>query len=284
MKLSFSPFVLKVIIVCEGGLMSIFNKIVASIGIGSAKVDTKIRKNYYTQGEVLVGVVEIVGGVTEQIIESINLKLMTLYGHEGNDQLTSTVIHSHKVNEPFIISKGERKEIPFSFLIPLDTPITMQDPKTFKNVPPVWIDTDVNIKNAVDLSDKDYISIEPTEVYESILDAIKVIGFKFRQMENQELPFGIKASRPYIQQFEFIPSFGRYINKLDELEVYILQGEHETTIYFEIDKKSKGAFSSIVEKLNLDEHRGSVTFNNEIILKNRSSVSDKFEQLIDSVL
>jgi sporulation-control protein len=264
--------------------MSIFNKIIANIGIGSAKVDTKVRKNYYTQGEVIDGVIEIVGGTTEQKIESINLNLMTLYGHEGNDQLTSTVIHSHKVNEPFIISKGERKEIPFSFRIPLDTPITMQDPETFKNVPPVWIDTDVDIKNAIDVNDKDYISIEPTQVYESILDAIKVVGFKFRQMENQEIPYRMKGNRPFIQQFEFIPSFGRYINKLDELEVYILQGEHETTIYFEIDKRSKGAFSSVMEKLNLDEHRGSVTFTNEIILKNRKSVSDKFEQIIDSVL
>ncbi|KKI93324.1 hypothetical protein WQ54_03550 [Bacillus sp. SA1-12] len=264
--------------------MSIFNKIIASVGVGSAKVDTKVRKSYFTQGEILEGVVEITGGLTAQKIQSINLNLMTLYGYEDSDRLSSTVIYTHKVNEPFVIQKGERKEIPFSFRIPLDTPITMRDPKTNKNVPPVWIDTDVNILNAVDPSDKDYISIEPSEVQENIVEAIKIIGFRFRQMESQKVPFGIKTKRPFVQQFEFVPSFGRYLNKLDELEVYILQDDHETTIYFEVDKKSKGAFSSIVEKLNLDEHRGSITFKNDEILHNRRLVSDRFEQIIESDL
>jgi len=264
--------------------MSIFNKIIASVGVGSAKVDTKIEKNYFMQGEVLDGVVEIVGGTTDQEIDSIILNLMTLYGHDDSDRLTNTAVYSHKVTEGFTISKGERKEIPFSFRIPLDTPITMRHPRTHKNVPPVWIDTDLNIKNAVDSSDKDYISIEPTEVHEKIVDAVKANGFKFRQMENQKVPYGIKINRPFIQQFEFVPSFGKYHRKLDELEVYILQGEHETTIFFEVDKKSKGALSSLVEKLNLDEYRGSVTFNNEEILNDHHLVSDRFEQIIDGVL
>ncbi|MFP7479070.1 sporulation protein [Terribacillus saccharophilus] len=264
--------------------MSIFNKLIASVGIGSAKVDTKIRNNYFVQGEILDGVVEIKGGVTDQEIDSIKLKLMTVYGHEDSDRLSRAVVYTHKVNEPFIISKGERKEIPFAFRIPLDAPITMQDPETFKNVPPVWIDTDVDVKNAVDLSDIDHISIEPTEVHETIIDAIKVIGFRFRQMENQKPPYGIKIARPYIQQYEFIPTHGRYLKKLDELEVYILQDEYETTIHFEIDKRSRGMFSSLVENLNLDEHRGSVTFKNEEILSNRSLVSDKFDEIIESVL
>lgn len=264
--------------------MSLFNKIIASVGVGSAKVDTKISKGYYTQGEILEGVVEITGGVTEQKIQSIKLNLMTLYGYEDSDRLSSTVVHTHMVNKPFTIHSRERKEIPFSFRIPLDTPITMRDPETNKNVPPVWIDTDVNIQNAVDPSDKDYLSIDPTEVHENIVDAIKIIGFKFRQMESQKVPFGINTKRPLIQQFEFVPSFGKYLNKLDELEVYILQDDDETTIYFEVDKKSKGTFSSIVEKLNLDEHRGSITFKNEEILNNRSLVSDQFEQIIEDVL
>lgn len=264
--------------------MSLFNKIIASVGIGSAKVDTKVRNNYVTQGEALEGIVQFIGGVTEQEIDRINLNLMTLYGHEGSDHLTSTVVYSHKLTEPFTIRKGERMEIPFSFTIPLNTPITMIDPETGKNVPPVWIETDVDIKNAVDLKDRDFISVDPTDVHENIIDAIKIIGFKFRQMENQKVPLGIKVNRPYIQQYEFNPSFGKYVNKLDELEVYIVQNETETTIYFEVDKKTKGVFSSIVEKLNLDEHRGSVTFSNDEILNHRSIVSDTFERIIDSVL
>ncbi|TYS67636.1 hypothetical protein FZC76_13760 [Sutcliffiella horikoshii] len=112
--------------------MSLFSKLITSVGIGSAKVDTKLKKNYFMQGEVLDGVVGILGGSSNQKIDAIHLKLMTLHGHEGSSRLTNTVIHTHKLNDSFTIHAGERKEIPFSFPIPLDTPITMQDPETGK--------------------------------------------------------------------------------------------------------------------------------------------------------
>jgi sporulation-control protein len=264
--------------------MSIFNKVVASIGIGSATVDTKVKRDYIQQGELLEGVVEVKGGNTDQRIESIDLKLMTMYGHEGGDRLSPAVVEVHQLNEPFTISKGEKKHIPFSFKVPLDTPITMVHPETQKNVPPVWIDTGVDIKNAVDPKDRDYISVEPTTVHENIMDAIKVIGFKFKQMESQNTPAWVKTNRPFVQQYEFTPSFGKYSRKLDELEVYILQGDHDSTIYFEIDKRSKGSMAVLKEKFNLDEHRGSVTLNNQEILLKRSCVSDVFEEIIDEVL
>jgi sporulation-control protein len=264
--------------------MSMFNKVIASIGIGSATVDTKLKSAYIQQGEILEGIIEVKGGSTEQRIETINLKLMTMFGHEGSDRLSPATVEDQQLNEPFTISKGERKTIPFSFQVPLDTPITMIDPETQKNVPPVWIDTAIDIRNAVDPKDRDFVSVDPTTVHENIIDAIKVIGFKFQQMESQNTPSWIKTNRPFVQQYEFIPSYGKYSRKLDELEVYILQGDRETTVYFEIDKRSKGSMAALKEKFNLDEHRGSVTLDNQQILINRSRISDTFEQIIDDVL
>ncbi|MEL3973206.1 sporulation protein [Rossellomorea oryzaecorticis] len=264
--------------------MSMFNKVIASFGIGSATVDTKLKSAYIQQGEILEGIIEVKGGSTEQRIETINLKLMTMVGHEGSDRLSPATVEDQQLNQPFTISKGERKTIPFSFQVPLDTPITMIDPETQKNVPPVWIDTAIDIRNAFDPKDKDFVSVDPTTVHENIIDAIKVIGFKFQQMESQDTPSWIKTNRPFVQQFEFIPSYGKYSRKLDELEVYILQGDRETTVYFEIDKRSKGSMSVLKEKFNLDEHRGSVTLDNQQILINRSRISDTFEQIIDDVL
>ncbi|MGD6831812.1 sporulation protein [Sutcliffiella halmapala] len=264
--------------------MSLFTKLVASVGIGSAKVDTKLKKNYFMQGEVLEGVVEIIGGSTSQKIDAIHLKLMTLYGREGSNILTNTVIHAHKLNDPFTIHAGERKEIPFTFRIPLETPITMQDPQTGKNVPPVWIATEADVKNAIDPKDKDYITIEPTEVHEKILDALRVLGLKFHQMESQKLPFNLKSEKLFGQQYEFVPTFGKYFKRLEEIEVYIFQGDEETTVLFDVDKRRKTPLSSIADTFNLDQNRGSVTFKNEQILHDRRSVSDKFEEIIDRVL
>ncbi|WP_404460935.1 sporulation protein [Sutcliffiella horikoshii] len=264
--------------------MSLFSKLITSVGIGSAKVDTKLKKNYFMQGEVLDGMVEILGGNSNQKIDAIHLKLMTLYGHEGSSRLTNTVLHTHKLNDSFTIHAGERKEIPFSFRIPLDTPITMQDPETGKNIPPVWIATEADVKNAIDPRDKDYITIEPTKVHEQILDALRVLGLKFRQMESQKLPFNLKSEKVFGQQYEFVPTFGKYFKRLEEIEVYIFQGDEETTVLFDVDKLRKTPFSSVVDKLNLDKNKGSVTFKNEQILNDRRSVSDEFEKIIDRVL
>lgn len=264
--------------------MTLFNKIIASFGVGSAKVDTKIAKRSFVQGETLFGIVELSGGISDQKINVITLHLKTLYGHENSDRLTPTTIYSHSINDPFILKQGDKKEIPFSFEIPLGTPITMRDPETSENVPPVWIETDVSIKGAVNQKDKDFISIEPTDVHESIIEAIKMLGFRFRQMESQKTPQGIKSPFPFVQQFEFIPSFRKFAQKLDELEIYILQQEHQTTIYFEVDKKSKGPLAAIVEKLDLDEHRGYTTFNNQEILESPLIVSEQFERIINKFL
>ncbi|MDQ0229323.1 sporulation protein [Metabacillus malikii] len=264
--------------------MSFFKKVITSIGIGSARVDTKLFSQTVTQGGQAEGIVEIRGGEVDQEIAAIKLNLMTLYGHEDSEHLTNTLVYSYKVNDPFLIKKGELMEIPFTFKVPLYTPMTMRDNRTGRNVPPVWIETELDIRNAVDPKDQDHISVEPSKVYETILDAIKIVGFRFRQMENQAPPRFVKTRLPYVQQFEFLPTHGKYKRKLDELEVYILQDDEETTIYFEIDKKTRGAVGSLLEKLNLDEHHRKLSFYNHEILSNRSYISDKIEEMIDELV
>ncbi|WP_113930604.1 sporulation protein [Bacillus sp. P14.5] len=264
--------------------MSMFNKVIASFGLGSARVDTKLKSSYIQQGESFEGIIEIKGGSTNQRVESIYLKLMTLYGHEGSDRLSPGIVMTHKLNEPLPISEGQKLNIPFSFQVPLDTPITMVDPETQKNVPKVWIETGIDIRNAIDPRDRDEISVDPSPVHVNLIDAIKVIGFKFRQMESQKTPAWVKIKKTFVQQYEFTPVHGRYSRKLDELEVYILQGETETTVYFEIEGRSRGAIGAFKEKLNLDEPRGILTFTNTEIIENRSRVSDAFEEKLNEVL
>jgi sporulation-control protein len=53
--------------------MSLFNKVFASIGIGSATVDTKLEKDVFVPGEEIRGIVQIKGGRLEQLIDDIYL-------------------------------------------------------------------------------------------------------------------------------------------------------------------------------------------------------------------
>ena len=59
--------------------MSFVNKLLASVGIGSATVDTKIFRSELVPGEKVEGIVQIRGGNVEQEIDSIYLSLYTTY-------------------------------------------------------------------------------------------------------------------------------------------------------------------------------------------------------------
>jgi len=63
-----------------------FDKMLSSFGIGSAKVDTKLHKNSYIAGEELTCVVEITGGKVEQKIDEIYLSVKTKYIKERDDK------------------------------------------------------------------------------------------------------------------------------------------------------------------------------------------------------
>ena len=101
--------------------MSFFDKVFASVGIGSAAVDTKLERDSYMPGETVKGVVEIRGGKVEQQVDDIYLALNTTYVKESDDKkynVTAT-IERFRITSPFVIGKNERKEIPFSFQLPL---------------------------------------------------------------------------------------------------------------------------------------------------------------------
>ena len=55
--------------------MVFFDKVFASVGIGSAAVDTKLEKDTYTPGETVKGAVEIRGGKVDQQVDDIYLTL-----------------------------------------------------------------------------------------------------------------------------------------------------------------------------------------------------------------
>ncbi|KPC97339.1 Sporulation-control protein spo0M [Geobacillus sp. BCO2] len=64
----------------------LFKKLLSSIGIGSATVDTKLVKAKYVQGETVEGVVEVRDGSVEQHIDEIYLALVTTYIREIDDK------------------------------------------------------------------------------------------------------------------------------------------------------------------------------------------------------
>ena len=229
--------------------MSFFNKILASVGIGAATVDTKLQRSSYTAGAVVSGVIEIKGGNTEQQIDTIYLTLSTNYIKERNDTKynETAIIKKVKVNEAFTIRANESHSIPFSFVLPADVPVTMGKTR-------VWIHTGLDIKNAVDPTDQDYIEVQPTPLAANILQSIEQLGFRLRKVDCEAASVRLRRNYPFVQEFEFIPTNPTYRRRLDELEIIFLdQSDNYAEILIQVDRKARGLGSLLSEALDMDE-------------------------------
>ncbi|TKC19577.1 sporulation protein [Robertmurraya kyonggiensis] len=229
--------------------MSFFNKVFASVGIGAAKVDTKLERETVAPGEEIRGVVEIQGGNIEQTIDSIYLTIHTTYIKERDDKKYTNVgqVDKFKLTEPFTIHANERKEIPIAFRIPSDTPLTIGRTK-------VWVTTGLDIKNAVDPSDKDFIKVVPNRLMEAVLNGVSDLGFRLREADCEEAPYRLRRRLPFVQEFEFVPVSGLYRGRLDELElVFFPTSSDDMEILLQVDRRARGLASLFAEALEMDE-------------------------------
>lgn len=255
--------------------MSLFNKVLASIGVGAATVDTKLEKSTYTAGEVVRGEILVRGGNVAQQIDTIYLTVYTTYIREANDKkyTDKAAVSKLKVSEPFSIDAGENKAIPFSMSLPMETPITVGKTK-------VWVQTELDIKNAVDPEDKDYIDVKPSKLVASVLDAVKGLGFRLREAECEQASARFRGKYPFMQEFEFVAT-GQYRSHLDELEVVFLsQSEHSVELLLQIDRKVKGLGSFFAEALDMDESFVRTT----ITMQDLPNLQAKFQQIISKHL
>ncbi|WP_107841472.1 sporulation protein [Metasolibacillus meyeri] len=229
--------------------MSFFNKVLASVGIGAATVDTKLQYTTYRAGEIINGIVEIRGGNAEQQIDTIYLNLYANYSKEvnGSKRNETAVLKRLRLNEAFTIRANELHNIPLSFELPIDVPVTLGQTR-------VWIHTGLDIKAAIDPTDKDYIEIKPTPLATQILQAVEQLGFHLRKVDCEATSTRYQQNYPFLQEFEFVPTANIYRGRLDELEVIFLsQSAHSAEILLQVDRKVRGLASLLSEALDMDE-------------------------------
>ncbi|GHH98319.1 sporulation protein [Neobacillus kokaensis] len=229
--------------------MSFFNKVFASVGIGAAEVDTKLEKDTYMPGETVNGVVDIRGGKIDQQIDEIYLSLNTTYLRESDDRKYSVnaTIERFRLTTPFMIRKNERREIPFTFQLPYDTPLSIGRSK-------IWVTTGLDIKGGVDPSDKDYIKVVPNPLMTAVFHAVDHLGFRIREADCEEVPRRLRGRLPFVQEFEFVPVSGPFRGRLDELEVVFFPSSNGgLEIMFQVDRKARGLAGLFSEALGTDE-------------------------------
>ena len=229
--------------------MSFFNKVLASVGIGAATVDTILEKEQVIPGEEIKGIVNIRGGNTEQRIDDIYLAINTKYIKESNDKKSyvTATIERFRLAAAFTLDASDRREIPFSFHLPLDTPITLGRTK-------VWVTTGLDIKNAVNPSDKDFIKVVPNQLLNGVMNSLSALGFRLREVECEEANYRTRNALPFIQEFEFVPITGYFRGRLDELELIFMPTSKTTAdLLFQVDRKARGLGGFLSEALEMDE-------------------------------
>ncbi len=229
--------------------MSFMKKMMARVGVGSSEVDTILNRNVLVPGETVDGVIKIRAGSVEQTIEKIDLTLHTTYVQKKDDSKVtkSAQIARYAVANQFTIPPNDEREFPFSFTLPLDAPISKGKSK-------VWLQTGLDIKSAVDPQDKDMIQIAPHPYINAFLQAVDGLGFKLREVENEEAhDFG---RLPFIQEFEFHATHGAFRSRLDELEaVFQPVSKDNIRVILEIDRKARGFSGFLSEMLETDESK-----------------------------
>ncbi|MGG3573460.1 sporulation protein [Bacillus gobiensis] len=243
-------------------------KFLSSVGIGSARVDTKLLKTEFEPGEEVEGTVEVQGGSTEQNIDDIYLSVFSTYTRETNDKKYEDTIElfRHKLLDPFVISPNETKNVSFRFVLPYDVPITKGKTK-------VWIQTGLDIKNAIDPKDRDYIQILPHPLVNAFLQSAQTLGFRIHKVDCEEAPRYLRQRTPFVQEFEFTPASGRYRGRLDELEAIFFVSQYQVEVILQVDRK--GGF--LFEALEMDENIVRFTYGPNDV----STLTDKLSDVID---
>ncbi|HNX71201.1 sporulation protein [Rivihabitans pingtungensis] len=217
-------------------------KLLASIGVGSAQVDTQIDNPELAPGQLLQGQVLVQGGQSAQDIEKIELVLMTQAEDESQDSERTVAwpLCRLPVCGPFTIGAGETRYFPFQMTLPLETPVNALRTRD-RRVPLVWIHTDLAIAAGVDSDDRDQLLVRPGMALQTLLDAFARLDW---YVHSSDVELGsarvgpISSTLGCYQEIELRPHGGSW--RIEEIELTCLCDGHHTHVLIEVDHRLGG--------------------------------------------
>lgn len=222
-----------------------FKKILASVGIGKAKVDTILLDDQLRAGEPFAIEVVIKGGEVEQELNGLEFAIMAEAKAEktvGDDEVKynkSVVLQSWQPMLKQTIQPGETITRHFNLDLHPEAPAT----SLFgQRIAKVWLQTGLDIKNGIDGSDKDPLTIVPSNTQLAVLELIENSGYR---LFKTDLEAGyVRANEfsshlPCYQEYEFKPESRSFFGA-KELEVTFVDNGEETGVLIEIDRAFSG--------------------------------------------
>ncbi|MBB4934614.1 sporulation-control protein [Lipingzhangella halophila] len=236
----------------------VLKRMLATVGIGGATVETALDKETVRPGRKVSGTLKVTGGKVAQTIEAISVGLRATVekeyeyensqGEERSGEYKVDVVVAEQVvrDKPMELQPGQEFELPFELRIPMEAPITALKNKHILGG--VGVSTRLHVDNALDSTDVDPLLIKPLPAQRAVLRALRSLGFKRKDvdLEKGKIP-RTRQKLPFYQEFEY-SSPGKY-KGLNSLELTFFTDKQGVDVVLELDKKRGVLFSEGGDKL-----------------------------------
>jgi sporulation-control protein len=240
-------------------------KVLASVGIGNATVDTVLASSTVQPGQSVDAEIHVEGGSAEQTVDAIELDVETRCATE--DGSTEVDVGRLRLSDGFTIEPGQSDVRSATIDIPYATPITLGRVE-------VWVETELDIAMAVDPEDRDHLDVQPTPRMQAVFDAMDELGFSFRSAECQIEHSGrYAAGRAFVQEFEFHAAGGPFRGQVDEVELVFDPAADALTVFVEVDRRA-GILSELADA---DEQTTSISVESTDV----ATVRDQLEAVVE---
>ncbi|ORT58635.1 sporulation protein [Streptomyces sp. CB03238] len=221
----------------------VFKRLLGSLGVGGPTVDTVLDPGPVLPGGALNGQVHLRGGDADFTIEHITLELVARVEaeHDGGESEGAIVFDRFTVGGSFRLAAGEAHSVPFSVMLPWETPITELYGQPLGIV--LGVRTELAVAGAKDKGDLDQLAVRPLPAQEAILEALGQLGFGFKSADLELGRIGGTGQQlPFYQEIELAPA-PQYAHQVNEIEVTFLAGPAGMEVVLEADKRG-GLFSA----------------------------------------
>ncbi|MEU3844951.1 sporulation protein [Streptomyces sp. NPDC028635] len=221
----------------------VFKRLLGSLGVGGPTVDTVLDPGPFRPGSALSGQVHLRGGNAESTVEHLTLELVARVETEHADGESEGMVAFERrtVGGGFRLGAEEVRSVPFSLVLPWETPVTELYGQGLGVV--LGVRTELAVDGARDRGDLDPLAVAPLPAQEAILEAFGQLGFAFRSADLERGHIGGTGQQlPFYQEIELTPA-PQYAQAVNEVEVTFLAGPAGVEVVLEADKRG-GLFSS----------------------------------------
>lgn len=213
-----------------------FETVLASVGMGAAKIDLHLDQELVKTGEEITGQIAVTGGKAEQKVEGLSvLFMLQSVQARSASELNERVAVINVCQDEFVLKPNEQRTFPFSFICPANIPASSINTK-------YYFDTNLEIKNAIDSHDRDFIKVLPDERLQQFLTGFKQLGFK------QNWEGLVTDERGWLQLIQYHPSTYFY-GICSHIAVYFRHNLENDTIegVLEIEERHTLDYSALID-------------------------------------